>query len=38
MEEGAEILVKDQENPSEVLDSQEQETQQDGEIQEQDES
>ena len=38
MEEGAEILVKDQENPSEILDSQEQETQQDGEIQEQDQS
>jgi len=38
MEEGAEILVKDQENSPEVLDSQEQETQQDGEIQEQDQS
>ena len=36
--EGAEILVKDQENSPEVLDSQEQETQQDGEIQEQDQS
>ena len=38
MEEGAEILIKEQENPTEVLDSQEQETQQDGEIQEQDQS
>ena len=38
MEEGAEILVKDQDNPPEILDSQEQETQQDSEIQEQDQS
>ena len=29
MEEGAEILVKEQENPTEILDGQEQETQQD---------
>ncbi len=38
MEEGAEILVKDQENPPEVLDGQENETQQDDNIQEQDQS
>ena len=38
MEEGAEILVKDQENPPEVLDGQEQESQQDSQVQEQDES
>ena len=38
MEEGAEILVQEQENPTEILDGQEQETQQDGEIQEQDQS
>ena len=38
MEEGAEILVKDQENPPEVLDGQENETQQDDQVQEQDES
>ena len=29
MEEGAEILIKEQENPTEILDGQEQETQQD---------
>ena len=38
MEEGADILVKDQENPTEVLDGQENETQQDDNIQEQDQS
>jgi len=38
MEEGAEILVQDQENPPEILDGQEQESQQDSEVQEQDES
>ena len=29
MEEGAEILIQEQENPTEILDGQEQETQQD---------
>ena len=38
MEEGAEILVQEQENPTEILDSQEQESQQDSQVQEQDES
>ena len=35
MEEGAEILVKDQENPPEILDSKEDETQKNEDIQEQ---
>ena len=38
MEEGAEILIQEQENPTEVLDGQEQETQQDSQVQEQDQS
>ena len=38
MEEGAEILVQEQENPTEILDGQEQETQQDSQVQEQDQS
>ena len=38
MEEGAEILIKEQENPTEILDGQEQESQQDSQVQEQDES
>ena len=38
MEEGAEILVQEQENPTEILDGQEQESQQDSQVQEQDES
>jgi len=32
MEEGAEILVQEQENPTEILDGQEQETQQDSKV------
>ena len=38
MEEGAEILIQEQENPTELLDGQEQESQQDSQVQEQDES
>ena len=38
MEEGAEILIKEQENPTEILDGQEQEAQQDSQVQEQDQS
>ena len=38
MEEGAEILIQEQENPTEILDGQEQESQQDSQVQEQDES
>tara|TARA_R100000773_G_C4134930_1_gene64112 strand:+ start:125 stop:457 length:333 start_codon:yes stop_codon:yes gene_type:complete len=32
MEEGAEILIQEQENPTEILDGQEQETQQDSKV------
>jgi len=38
MEEGAEILIQEQENPTEILDGQEQEAQQDSQVQEQDQS